>query len=76
MYIDYVLNKSVERVFNEFKRGFYKVCERSMVKLFQPEELRGVMLGSEDYNWDIFKKVDKKIFLRFVLNLQMVSRCC
>ncbi|KAG7333753.1 hypothetical protein KOW79_002160 [Hemibagrus wyckioides] len=55
-YVDYVLNKSVERVFNEFKRGFYKVCERSMVNLFQPEELRGVMLGSEDYDWDVLKK--------------------
>ncbi|GAA6094634.1 probable E3 ubiquitin-protein ligase HERC6 isoform X2 [Tachysurus ichikawai] len=55
-YVDYVLNKSVERVFNEFKKGFYKVCERSMVNLFQPEELRGVMLGSEEYEWDVFKK--------------------
>ncbi|KAK3553584.1 hypothetical protein QTP70_005751 [Hemibagrus guttatus] len=55
-YVDYVLNKSVERVFDEFKRGFYKVCERSMVNLFQPEELRGVMLGSEDYDWDVLKK--------------------
>ncbi|XP_047668103.1 probable E3 ubiquitin-protein ligase HERC4 isoform X1 [Tachysurus fulvidraco] len=55
-YVDYVLNKSVERVFNEFKKGFYKVCERSMVNLFQPEELRGVMLGSEEYEWDALKK--------------------
>ncbi|XP_060729053.1 probable E3 ubiquitin-protein ligase HERC4 [Tachysurus vachellii] len=55
-YVDYVLNKSVERVFNEFKKGFYKVCERSMVNLFQPEELRGVMLGSEEYEWDVLKE--------------------
>ncbi|KAM9477007.1 putative E3 ubiquitin-protein ligase HERC3 [Clarias gariepinus] len=54
-YMDYVLNRSVERVFNEFKRGFYKVCDKKLVKFFQPEELRGVMLGSEEYDWDTFK---------------------
>lgn len=56
-YVDYVLNKSVERVFNEFKRGFYKVCDRKLINIFQPEELRGVMLGSEEYDWDVFKRV-------------------
>ncbi|KAF5898054.1 putative E3 ubiquitin-protein ligase HERC4, partial [Clarias magur] len=55
LYVDYVLNKSVERVFNEFKRGFYKVCDRKLVHFFQPEELRAVMLGSEEYDWDTFK---------------------
>ncbi|KAF5898053.1 putative E3 ubiquitin-protein ligase HERC4, partial [Clarias magur] len=55
-YMDYVLNRSVERVFKEFKRGFYKVCDKKLVKFFQPEELRGVMLGSEEYDWDTFKK--------------------
>ncbi|XP_060782471.1 probable E3 ubiquitin-protein ligase HERC4 [Neoarius graeffei] len=55
-YVDYVLNKLVDRVFNEFKTGFYKVCNRNMVNFFQPEELRRVMLGSEEYDWDILKK--------------------
>ncbi|XP_026795315.3 probable E3 ubiquitin-protein ligase HERC3 [Pangasianodon hypophthalmus] len=54
-YVDYVLNKSVEKAFNEFKRGFYKVCDRNVVNVFQPEELRGVMLGSEEYDWDVLK---------------------
>lgn len=57
-YVDYVLNQSVEQVFNEFKRGFYKVCDRNTVNFFWPEELRGVMLGSEEYDWDTFKKVN------------------
>ncbi|TSK22495.1 E3 ISG15--protein ligase HERC5 [Bagarius yarrelli] len=55
-FVDYALNKSVERTFQEFKRGFYKVCDRNMVSLFQPEELRGVMLGSEEYDWNLFKQ--------------------
>ncbi|KAM9477006.1 putative E3 ubiquitin-protein ligase HERC6 [Clarias gariepinus] len=55
-YIDYALNKSVERVFNEFKRGFYKVCDEDVVNFFQPEELRGVMVGTEEYDWDTFRQ--------------------
>ncbi|XP_053088383.1 probable E3 ubiquitin-protein ligase HERC6 isoform X2 [Pangasianodon hypophthalmus] len=55
-YVDYALNKSVEQVFNEFKRGFYKVCDEDVVNFFQPEELRGVMVGTEEYDWDTFKQ--------------------
>lgn len=56
-YVDYAMNKSVEKVFNEFKRGFYKVCDEDVVKFFQPEELRGVMVGTEEYDWDTFRQV-------------------
>lgn len=56
-YVDYVLNKSVEKVFEEFKRGFYKVCEKNLVRMFHPEELRGVMLGTEEYDWNVLKQV-------------------
>ncbi|XP_066535875.1 probable E3 ubiquitin-protein ligase HERC6 [Hoplias malabaricus] len=55
-YVDYTMNKSVERVFEEFKRGFFKVCDRDVVEFFQPEELRGVMVGTEQYDWDIFRQ--------------------
>uniref|UniRef100_A0A3B4CZH2 HECT domain-containing protein n=1 Tax=Pygocentrus nattereri TaxID=42514 RepID=A0A3B4CZH2_PYGNA len=55
-YVDYTMNKSVERVFEEFKRGFYKVCAQNVVQFFQPEELRGVMVGTEEYDWSILKK--------------------
>ncbi|KAL7877120.1 hypothetical protein SRHO_G00037630 [Serrasalmus rhombeus] len=55
-YLDYAMNKSVERVFEEFRRGFYKVCDRDVVEFFQPEELRGVMVGTEAYDWDVFRQ--------------------
>ncbi|XP_076831361.1 putative E3 ubiquitin-protein ligase HERC4 [Brachyhypopomus gauderio] len=55
-YVDYILNKSVEKVFEEFRRGFYKVCDQNVVEFFQPEELRGVLVGTEEYDWDTFKK--------------------
>ena len=56
-YIDYAFNKSVEKVFEEFKRGFFKVCSRDGVEFFQPEELRGVMVGQEFTDWDVMKQV-------------------
>ncbi len=39
-YVDYTLNNQWEEVFEEFKRGFFKACNRCMVGLFEPEELR------------------------------------
>lgn len=55
--MDYILNKSVEEVFEEFKRGFFRSCHRSLVEIFEPEELRGVLVGNEEYDWDILKQV-------------------
>ncbi|KAK2852332.1 hypothetical protein Q7C36_007533 [Tachysurus vachellii] len=60
-YVDYAMNKSVEKVFNEFKRGFYKVCDEDVVNFFQPEELRGVMVGTEEYDWDTFRQNTKYV---------------
>ncbi|KAJ3590150.1 hypothetical protein NHX12_008104 [Muraenolepis orangiensis] len=60
-YVNYAFNKSVERVFEEFKRGFFKVCNRDVVEFFQPDELRGVMVGLEYTDWDVMKQA---IFLR------------
>ncbi|ROL46519.1 E3 ISG15--protein ligase HERC5 [Anabarilius grahami] len=58
-YVDYILNKSVEEVFEEFKRGFFKACHRYLVEMFEPEELRGVLVGNEEYDWGILKQPDK-----------------
>lgn len=55
-YVNLAFNRSVEKVFEEFRRGFFKVCDRDVVELFQPEELRGVMVGKEDYDWDTLKQ--------------------
>ncbi|XP_074535241.1 E3 ISG15--protein ligase HERC5-like isoform X2 [Halichoeres trimaculatus] len=55
-YVDYAFNKSVEGVFEEFKRGFMKVCDYEVMGLFQPEELQAVMVGQENYDWDVFKQ--------------------
>lgn len=55
-YVDYAFNKSVEGAFKEFRRGFFKVCDIDVVHFFQPEELQGVMVGQESYDWETFKE--------------------
>ncbi|KAM4627528.1 putative E3 ubiquitin-protein ligase HERC4 [Polymixia lowei] len=55
-FVNHCFNKSVERVFDAFRRGFFKVCDRDVVEFFQPEELQGVMVGQENYDWDVLKK--------------------
>ncbi|KAM3615329.1 uncharacterized protein V6R79_000330 [Siganus canaliculatus] len=55
-FINHIFNKSVESVFDEFKTGFFKVCNMDVVDFFQPEELQAVMVGQENYDWDVFKQ--------------------
>ncbi|TSK22496.1 putative E3 ubiquitin-protein ligase HERC6 [Bagarius yarrelli] len=55
-YVDYAFNKSVEQVVKEFRRGFYKACDEDIVNFFEPEELRGVMVGTEQYDWNTFRQ--------------------
>lgn len=54
--VNHAFNKSVEGVFDLFKRGFFKVCNIDVVEFFQPEELQSVMVGQENYDWEIFKR--------------------
>ncbi len=56
-FVDHAFNKSVKRVFEEFERGFFKVCEVNVVDFFQPQELQAVMVGNENYDWEVFKQV-------------------
>ncbi|XP_022604120.1 E3 ISG15--protein ligase HERC5-like [Seriola dumerili] len=55
-FINHAFNKSVESVFEAFKRGFFKVCDMNVVDFFQPEELQAVMVGQETYDWEVFKQ--------------------
>lgn len=56
-YVDYIFNTSVKAVYEEFQRGFYKVCDMELLRLFQPEELMAAMVGNTDYDWKQFEKV-------------------
>ncbi|XP_055912225.1 probable E3 ubiquitin-protein ligase HERC4 isoform X2 [Eupeodes corollae] len=51
LYVDFVFNKSVETKFNEFQKGFMKVCWGRVLQIFKPHELMAVVVGNEDYDW-------------------------
>ncbi|XP_014266621.3 putative E3 ubiquitin-protein ligase HERC3 isoform X1 [Maylandia zebra] len=55
-YVNHAFNTSVESVFQEFKRGFFLVCDQDLVRLFRPEELQGVLVGQDVYDWEKFKQ--------------------
>jgi len=48
LYADFLLNKSVERQFRAFKRGFQMVTDESPLKmLFRPDEVEILVCGSK-----------------------------
>lgn len=51
LYADYILNRSVERQFTAFKKGFLMVTSESPLKhLFRPEEVELLICGSRVRN--------------------------
>ena len=59
-YVNHVFNTSVEGVFEEFKRGFFQVCDRDLVKLFRPKELQEVLVGKDLLDWAKLKQVQSE----------------
>uniref|UniRef100_A0A8D0V1Z9 HECT and RLD domain containing E3 ubiquitin protein ligase 5 n=4 Tax=Sus scrofa TaxID=9823 RepID=A0A8D0V1Z9_PIG len=55
-YVDYIFNISVKEVYEEFQRGFYRVCDKEIIEFFHPEELKDVIIGNTDYDWETFEK--------------------
>ncbi|KAG8593379.1 hypothetical protein GDO81_000806 [Engystomops pustulosus] len=54
--LEYIFNTSVTETFEEFKKGFYKVCDKDILLFFQPEELMNVVAGHANYDWSVFEK--------------------
>ncbi|XP_012252634.2 probable E3 ubiquitin-protein ligase HERC4 isoform X1 [Athalia rosae] len=52
LYVDYILNKSVESHFKAFHEGFHKVCGGRVLELFHSHELMAVVVGNENYDWE------------------------
>ncbi|XP_030028644.1 probable E3 ubiquitin-protein ligase HERC4 isoform X2 [Manduca sexta] len=55
LYVDFLLNKSVANQFKSFNQGFQKVCGGRIIKLFRSHELMSVVIGNEEYDWDLFE---------------------
>lgn len=57
LYADFLLNKSIDKSFNAFQRGFQLVTQNSPLKqLFRPEELEALVIGQRDYDWDVLEE--------------------
>jgi len=52
LYVDLVLNKSVEVHFKAFSTGFHKVCGGRILELFHSHELMAAVVGNENYDWE------------------------
>lgn len=51
LYVDWILNKSIEKQFNNFKRGFFKVIDADITKLFTFDELVLILTGKEELDF-------------------------
>lgn len=48
LYVRYLLDVSVARQFEPFKRGFFTVCAGNALSLFRPEEIELLVRGSDE----------------------------
>jgi len=58
VYADFLLNKSIKKSFNAFKRGFELVTDNSpLPDLFRPEELESLVIGQRKYDWETLQEI-------------------
>ncbi|KAK9708462.1 hypothetical protein K7432_009630, partial [Basidiobolus ranarum] len=57
LYVDFILNKSIEKQFDAFKEGFDNVCAGSAIQLFRPEEVEQLICGSSDLDFEALERV-------------------
>ncbi|XP_078065298.1 putative E3 ubiquitin-protein ligase HERC3 [Mustelus asterias] len=84
-YVDYKLNTSVEQHFEAFSQGFRSSFSLPVVDVFHPEELRDVIHGNTNYEWELLEQnayyegyvqTDKTIrnFWKVFANLEEVKK--
>ncbi|XP_058885468.1 ubiquitin-protein ligase E3A isoform X1 [Acipenser ruthenus] len=57
LYAEYMLNKSVEKQFKAFRRGFHMVTSESPLKyLFRPEEIELLICGSRNLDFEALEE--------------------
>ena len=60
-YVNYIFQISVHEGYTAFSSGFLKVCGGKVLELFQPSELRAMMVGNSNYNWEELEEVSIKV---------------
>lgn len=56
-YVNYIFNLSIQEWYTAFSTGFLKVCGGKVLELFQPTELRAMIVGNSNYNWEELEEV-------------------
>ncbi|KAK3696531.1 hypothetical protein QZH41_015897 [Actinostola sp. cb2023] len=56
-YMDYYLNKSVQKQFQAFSNGFHRVCGGRVLEFFHPQELMEMVIGCQEYDFKVLEKV-------------------
>jgi len=55
LYVDWVLNKSIEKQFRSFRKGFQKVIGKTSMRIFHPKELELLICGNPVFDFDAFE---------------------
>ncbi|NWI06800.1 HERC4 ligase, partial [Tichodroma muraria] len=56
LYVNYMLNKSVQKPFEDFMQGFLRGCPARNWKMFFPEELQVLLQGHTTFDWRLLEK--------------------
>jgi HECT-domain (ubiquitin-transferase) len=59
LYVDWWLNKGIEKIFEEFKGGFLKVCGGEVLNMFKPQELELLICGNPILDFKALESVAK-----------------
>ncbi|NWX33503.1 HERC4 ligase, partial [Notiomystis cincta] len=56
LYVNYMFNKSVQKPFEDFKRGFLRGCPARNWKILFPEELKVLLQGHTTFDWCLLER--------------------
>ena len=59
LYVDYMMNESIDDAYNAFQEGFDSVMQESAISIFRPEELMELLEGSKTLDFKDLEKVTK-----------------
>ncbi|NWV64695.1 HERC3 ligase, partial [Malurus elegans] len=62
LYVDYTFNKSVQKSFEDFMKGFLRGCPARNWKMFFPEELQDLLQGHTTFDWHLLEENVMYIF--------------
>ncbi|XP_032878116.1 probable E3 ubiquitin-protein ligase HERC4 [Amblyraja radiata] len=55
--MNYIFKTSIKKPFDEFRKGFFQILDENLIKYFHPQELRDMLIGSNDYDWKMLEQI-------------------